>query len=158
MDIRIDSEKEKFKFRVCGLLENNGKFLAVRMQENKFFCLPGGHVEIGEDTEQAVLREMKEELGYEVKINKLVAINQNFFTGSKGENFHEIAFYYIVNAKNLADMNPNDYDREEIDKGVLKHLEFRWFDIEELQTLDFRPAFLKETLKQNDLIINITRD
>ena len=70
MDIGINSEEGKFKFRVCGILEHDGKYLAVKMNNNNFFCLPGGHVELGEDTETAVQREMREELGYEVKIKK----------------------------------------------------------------------------------------
>ena len=31
MDIKIDNEEGKFKFRVCGVLEYKGKYLAVKM-------------------------------------------------------------------------------------------------------------------------------
>lgn len=158
MDVKIDNEYGKFKFRVCGILEHNGKYLVVKMNENKFFCLPGGHVELGEDTDTAVLREMHEELGYEITIKKLVAINQNFFKDNDGKNFHEIGFYYIVKAKNEKDINAHDYEREELDKGKIQHLIFKWLTKEELKNLDFRPKFLTECLDKEETVINITRD
>ena len=158
MDIRIDEEEGKFKFRVCGILECNNKFLAVKMNDNPFYCLPGGHVELGEDTNQAILREMEEELGYAVKIQKLVSINQNFFNGVDGKKFHEIGFYYIVNAVDESKINLSDYVREELDKGTIQHLDFKWFTKEELKKIDFRPAFVVDCLDKLGVELNITRD
>ena len=78
MDIRIDTKNERFKFRVCGILTANGKFLAVKIANNSFYCFPGGHAEIGEDTTDAVKREMQEELGYPIKIKRLAYIKFTF--------------------------------------------------------------------------------
>ena len=158
MDIGINSEEGKFKFRVCGILEHDGKYLAVKMNNNNFFCLPGGHVELGEDTETAVQREMREELGYEVKIKKLVSINQNFFVGVDGRQFHEIGYYYIVNAINEKNINASDYTREELDEGKIQHLEFRWFTKEELKDIDFRPKYIVDCFDKSEPTLKITRD
>lgn len=157
MDIKIDSAEGKFKFRVCGILEHNNKYLAVNMNDNGFYCLPGGHVELGEDTDTAVLREMQEELGYQVKIKRMVAFSQNFFEG-KGKKFHEIGVYYIVNAVDEKQVNTNDYIREELDKGVVQHLEFKWFTKQELKQIDFRPKFIADCLDKRDVVFDITRD
>lgn len=157
MDIKIDSTEGKFKFRVCGILEHNNKYLAVNMNDNGFYCLPGGHVELGEDTDTAVLREMQEELGYPVKIKRMVAFSQNFFEG-KGKKFHEIGVYYIVNAVDEKQVNTNDYIREELDKGVVQHLEFKWFTKQELKQIDFRPKFIADCLDKRDVVFDITRD
>lgn len=158
MDIGINSEEGKFKFRVCGILEHDGKYLAVKMNNNNFFCLPGGHVELGEDTETAVQREMREELGYEVKIKKLVSVNQNFFVGVDGRQFHEIGYYYIVNAINEKNINASDYTREELDKGKIQHLEFKWFTKEELKAIDFRPKYIVDCFDKSEPTLKITRD
>lgn len=158
MDIKIDCESGKFKFRVCGILKHKNKFLAVKIDENNFFCLPGGHVELGEDTKQAILREMKEELGFDVKIDRLVAVNQNFFKTDKNLPFHEIGFYYIVNALSEKDINFNDYSIKELDKGKLINLEFKWFSLDELKQIDFRPNFLVSCLESKETLINITKD
>lgn len=158
MDIRLDEKEGKFKFRVCGILEHEGKYLVVKIDGNKFYCLPGGHVELDEDTEMAVLREMKEELGFDVDIKRLISVNQNFFKTNDGKPFHEIGFYYVVTAKNDRDVNPNDYEREEIDKGMLRHLEFKWVTAQQLKEISFRPTFVADILDREDVLINITRD
>lgn len=157
MDIKINNNSGRFKFRVCGILAVNNKYLTVKIGENKFYCLPGGHVELGESTDKAVLREMQEELGFEVKINKLIAIVQNLFNADESKVFHEVGYYYLVEPKNLNDVCLNDYSREEMDKGELKHLEFKWFTFEELQNVDFRPNRLIECLK-NERVESIIID
>lgn len=158
MDIKINGEEGRFKFRVCGILKFKNKFLAVKMNENNFFCAPGGHVELGEDTDQAVIREMREELGYDVKIEKLIAIHQNFFYTAEGKPFHELGFYYIVSAVDPTNINPNDYYREELDKGKIQHLNFKWLTMEELKEIDFRPKFLVDHMDCDTTQIITTRD
>lgn len=57
---------------VAALIKNNGKvLLAQRLEDDAYGMLwefPGGKVENGETDEQALAREMREELGIEVKI------------------------------------------------------------------------------------------
>lgn len=159
MDIKINNEEGNFKFRVCGILEHDGKYLVVKINGNRFYCLPGGHVELDEDTDHAVLREMREELDYEIKIKKLIAVNQNFFKREDGKPFHELGFYYLVEAKNAADIITHDYEREELDKGKIQHLEFKWVTKEELKNnIEFRPEFIEDNLDNDFTLINITRD
>jgi 8-oxo-dGTP diphosphatase len=45
--------------------------------------LPGGHVESGESLQQALKREMKEELG--IRVEKATPIRVRFYTSSNGE-------------------------------------------------------------------------
>lgn len=158
MDIRINSQDGNFKFRVCGILKYKDKFLVVKINDSKFYCLPGGHVEIGEDTETAVKREMREELGYEIKIDRLVSIDQNFFIGNDGKNFHELGFYYLVEAKDERNINPNDYLRDELDKGNLIHFSFKWCTREELKKLDLRPRYIAECIDLAEPRLEVTRD
>lgn len=158
MDIKINGEEGRFKFRVCGILACQDKYLVVKINRNEFYCLPGGHVELNEDTNQAVLREMKEELGFEVKIKNLIAINQNFFKTPEGKPFHELGVYYIVEAQNEEDITKHDYEREELDKGELKHLEFKWVTQKEMKEISFQPKFIPEILNRTSPIINVTRD
>lgn len=145
MDIKINSEGLHFKFRVCGVLQHKNKFLTTIIEDNDFYCLPGGHSEIYENTEESVIREMEEELGFPVKIKKLLAIAQNFFV-ENDEKWHEFSYYYLVEAKNMNDVNENDYVRFENDKGVIKRLEFKWLTKEEFKSVDFRPHFVVNLL------------
>ncbi len=157
MDIKINTTDKHFKFRVCGILEHNGKYLTVRIQDNEFLCLPGGHVEIGENTDQAICREIEEELGFPVKIKRLMAIAQNFFKAEDGS-WHEFSYYYLVEAKNPEDVNENDYVRIENDKGEMKKLEFKWLTKSEFSTLDFRPDFVSKLLSLDKTVHIINYD
>lgn len=59
MDLEIKNDKERFKCRVNGVLINDDKMLALQMCNNGFFCCPGGHIELGEDSKTAIIREFK---------------------------------------------------------------------------------------------------
>ena len=147
IDIRIDNNEGHFKFRVSGTVCHKDKYLFVQMNDNPFYCLPGGHVELGENTEDAILREMEEELGFPVKILRFVGIAQNFFEGKDKKPFHELAFYYVVEAQNENDLTLNDYFRLENDKGFMQRLNFKWMTLEEATNVDFRPSFILDMLK-----------
>ena len=153
MDIRIDGKEQRFKFRVCGILEHNGKYLAVRIEKNEFYCFPGGHAEIGETSEVAVLREMHEELGFPVKIKKLLSIAENIFK-IKDCLMHEMSFYYLVEAQNTEDVNENDYVITECDKGIMKELAFKWLSREEFEKENFKPTFASKFL-ENDSVLYV---
>lgn len=141
-DVKINNSFENFKFRVNGILIHNNKILLVKIHKNKFYCLPGGHVKLGEDTRNAVIREFKEETGYNVKINKLISVTENFFVRENGEKTHELSFYYLLNIENEKDLNYNEY--KTMDENI--ELQLKWFSIEELKNIDFRPKELREKI------------
>lgn len=143
MDIKLQNDEWKLKLRVAGCVVKDDKILGVQMCTNKFYCLPGGHVELGESTEDAVIREMKEEIDLDCKIVNLICFLENFFK-SGNKKVHEICYFYLMEPKE--DIVPKDYTREENDKGVLKELRFKWLDLNSLQEVDFRPPILKEKL------------
>lgn len=150
MDIKIKCDEGNFKFRVSGILKNEDKYLVVKINDNNFYCLPGGHVELGEDTNTAILREMAEELGFEVNIEKMVCVVQNFFKGIDGKCFHELGWYYVVSPKDISQVNTKDYVRFENDKGKIQKLDFKWATLEELKDMDFRPKeIINEITKEN---------
>lgn len=149
-DIEIEKEEENFKFRTNGILLFNNKVLSVRMEKNCFYCLPGGHVTIGEDSETAIIREMKEETGYNVNIEKLIAITENFFTRKNGKKIHELSFYYLLSLKEMIKIKQDEKDIIEIEQGEKIEHHFKWIDLAEIKKIDVRPVCIYQKLQQKN--------
>lgn len=150
-DINISTNNYNFKLRVSGLLTINDKFLVVEMNDSGFFCLPGGHVELGETTENAVLRELEEEIGFPVVIKKYLGVTENYFINSYNKKMHEICFYYLLMPKNIDNINENDYQRIEIDHGYSIKMNFKWVTNQTIKEIDIRPTIIKDLIVKNNL-------
>ena len=59
---------EKIDFTVDALIIYNDKVLLIFHKKHKIWLQIGGHIELNEDPEEALLREIKEECGLEVEI------------------------------------------------------------------------------------------
>jgi len=81
---------------VDGVILKNDKILLVKRAIYPFigfYELPGGHVEYGETVENAIKREMKEELGISVKIKKLIGV---YSDPKRDPRYHTIAIVYLL--------------------------------------------------------------
>ena len=66
-----------FQIRVTGLLIENKKLLVVKQKvhtTDRNWSLPGGRVNAGEKLDEAIIREMFEETGFSVKVEKLLYV------------------------------------------------------------------------------------
>ncbi len=152
--IKIKTENFNFKFRVSGIVINDNKILLVDMDDSGFLCLPGGYVELGETTEQAICREMQEELGYKLEIVKYLGVVENFFVNKYSKTMHEICFYYLLKPSKGEKAIYTDYSLIENDKGHNIKLNFKWINIDTIDEYDIRPKFLKKIVKSKSLTIN----
>ena len=66
---------------VDGIVENdNNEILLVKHRHHGVYTIPGGQVEIGENLIEALIREIKEETGIDVKVEKLICVSSNTCT------------------------------------------------------------------------------
>ena len=64
MDLSFRVDNQKFNYRVCAVILSEGKILTVYHSAlSPYYSLPGGRVTMDETAEQAVVREVQEELG-----------------------------------------------------------------------------------------------
>ena len=82
---------------VVGILVKGAKFLVERRRWEEtidpgIVCSPAGHVEANESLEDALKREMMEELG--IKVNGFKLVCKNFYVASNGEKQH--AYCYLI--------------------------------------------------------------
>lgn len=100
MDIVFKTERGKFNYRVCAMMISDGEILAMQDDRSPYFYLPGGRVNMGETAEQAVVREVQEELGIIPKVIRPLWLNQAFFTDEVDNmNYHELCIYFLMDIK-----------------------------------------------------------
>lgn len=153
MDLKIKTETQEFHGRACGIIRQENKFLIMKVNKTSYYHIPGGHIEIGEDSKQTVIREIKEEIGCDIQEISLFAVQENFWTRNN-KKCHGIEFYYIIQPKQHLQMI--DYEKVEIDKGEEKLLEFKWVNSEELKDIDLRPSNIRNMLINEEYLKGLT--
>ncbi len=146
MDISFKTDGARFNLRAAAVIVNNEKLLAMTDERSPYFYLPGGKIALGETAEQAVLRELREELNIEASVIRPLYIAQSFFTEEgSGERFHEICFYILVDCANTALVSRG----ESFIINERHHtLEFEWLDIAGIENEYFYPVFLRKRLRE----------
>ena len=79
------------------IIRNNNKILVYERKDDitgeKFYRLVGGCIEFGEKSEDALIREFKEELDLEINDIKLLSIFESLFVFNE-KKLHEIVFLF----------------------------------------------------------------
>ena len=82
-----------------------------------------------ENTKKAILREIEEELGIKVTIDRLVAIIESFFD-IKSSTYHELSFKYLLQKEGeFAGIEGEKY-------------RYMWIDKEDLSNISFKPDYI----------------
>lgn len=75
MDKKEHKPQATPKIAVNALVFNEkGEVLLALRRDNGLWCIPGGHVDLGETLAQACLRELEEETGLKAEVLRLVGI------------------------------------------------------------------------------------
>ncbi len=144
MDIVLKHENSKFNYRVCAMMIHNGKILAMKDDRSPYFYLPGGRVMMGETAEQAVIREVQEELGITTEIIRPLWLNQAFFTEEVDHlNYHELCIYFLMDISKTGLLSRGE--KFVSNEGHRTHI-FQWLEFEKLKDEYFYPLFLKNDI------------
>lgn len=107
-DLTVKMEDGILNIRVGAIIMRDDKFLMVENDRFDHLYSVGGRIKFGETAEEAVVREVFEETGVKMEVDRLGFIHENFFPGDslvkKGNVVHEISFFFYM--KVPEDFNP----------------------------------------------------
>jgi ADP-ribose pyrophosphatase YjhB (NUDIX family) len=142
-DIAVASGQ--LNYRVAGVCIERGHVLLHTEDRDDFWVLPGGRPRLHETSRDALAREMDEELGVRVAVERLLWVVENVFT-YRGRRLHELALYYAMSL-------PEDSPYRDVGTDFSGHegettLHYRWFPIDGLGNANLRPTFLETALSE----------
>lgn len=143
----------KLNIRVGAILEYNGKILIEKNKALDYCVLPGGRIHTLESTEEALIRELKEELGIDISKEKITmfSIIENFFV-KENKKYHELYYLYKVEL----DKNYNIKDGfENIDNN---DSDFYWYTREKFKDNNILPSILKDIIDNKEFKNYMVKD
>ena len=148
--ISVKNKEGTFFYRVAALIIDNNKLLVAKNVDHPVYYTIGGGININETSEEAIIREVMEETGLKLSINKLTYVQERFLK-INNEKFHEVVLFYLMDIKEKINILDNTFT----DQGNKETL--HWFFLEDLKNVDLVPEFLKYKLldKNNNGIEHI---
>ncbi len=143
---------------VAGYLIHKGRVLLIHHKKLDMWLPPGGHIEKDEDTDQAVKREFKEELGLDVEILNTVAIPKGgnvkkhlalpFYANVHSVGNHDhCCFNYLCTVRNSEGLTIN---KDELNDA-------QWFSKKELYQTHIPADVRNIALKAFELVERISK-
>lgn len=121
---------------VKGIVLDNGK-IWLRKNERNEWELPGGKLDEGEQPEETIIRELKEELGFDVEVKNIIQAHLHKIKPSIDESSGVLVVSYLCKVLNKAGSFETD--------GEAGKATFEKFSFEEIKNLNM-PQFYKEAI------------
>jgi ADP-ribose pyrophosphatase YjhB (NUDIX family) len=141
--ITFDEGEKRFTYRVAGIALDVDRVLLLRTEKDNFWFLPGGRVELLEPSQDALIREMQEELEVKVHVERLVWVVENFFE-YEGKSYHELALYFLMSFPPDSHLCGKDEAFVGNEEGL--KLIFKWHPLDEMEEIPLYPTFLRKRL------------
>ena len=143
-DICVPCGEGLVNLRVGAIIIKDGKLLMVGNERADYLYSVGGRIKMGETAEDAVVREVFEETGVKLEVDRLGFVHENFFYGDAPSNLgkliYEISFFFFM--KVPENFKPLSCDFTEF--GERENL--RWISPDE--GITYYPEFFRTELKK----------
>lgn len=147
MDITIKNEEYRFGCRTVAIIFNNDmtKILAQKMKD--IYMLPGGRLQLLEDSKTAIERELQEELNIFESV-KLKYSAESFLLFPNGQKYHELGYYYLlkIDEKKYGLDNDNSFLNKDYEHDG--NIYFEWLEISNIDNYKIIPKNIAEKIKE----------
>ena len=148
MDLRFLVDGMKLNIRTGIMIIKDNKILLHKNDNKDNYCLPGGGVKFLESSEEAIIREIKEETGLDIKVDSFVSTIESIFE-KDGIKFHEV--YFIYKGSFIKDIDTSKI----INNIEGKPLKYGFVDLDKIDDYYILPVVIKDIIKnKKDHIIN----
>ncbi|MBR5258847.1 MAG: NUDIX domain-containing protein [Clostridia bacterium] len=143
VDMTVPCGDGIINIRVGAIILKNGRFLMVGNRRSDYLYSVGGRLKFGETAEEAVKREVLEETGARMEIERLGFVHENYFYGDSpanlGKLIYEVSFFFYMRV-------PEDFEPKGASFTEDGSEEFlKWVSPDEDTTL--YPEFFRTELK-----------
>lgn len=154
-DMCVACDQGILNIRVGAIIMKDGKLLMVGNDRVNYLYSVGGRIKFGETAEEAIVREILEETGVTMKIDRLGFVHENYFYGDAPSNLgklvYEISFYFYMTV-------PSDFvpiSESFTEDNSIEHL--IWVSLDE--DIKMYPEFFKTELKNpTDTVKHLVKD
>ena len=142
-DMTVPSDDGLLNIRVGAIIMKNGKILMVENKNRpEFLYSVGGRIKFGETAEEAVIREVFEETGIKMEVDRLGFVHENYFYGDAATNpgklIYEISFFFYMKV-------PEDFEPVSQSFTEDDHVEFlHWITPD--SSVKYYPEFFRTEL------------
>lgn len=141
-DITIPIGDGLVSLRVGAIILKDNKVLMVKNEKTEYLYSVGGRIQFGETAEEAVVREVYEETGVNLEVDRLGFVHENYFWGdapiNRGKLIYEVARFFYMKT-------PHDFEpiaADFIDGNSKEHLVWVPLDTD----IQMYPEFFKTEL------------
>ena len=140
--IHFKTPEGVFNHRVAAVVIDDGYLLLHKSEKDDFWSLPGGRLELLEDSKTALEREFIEEVNEALQVERMLWIVENFFD-YEGQQFHELGMYYLARLANK-DAELNNKNMRHVGYEPTAKLLYKWFKLEDVKEMRIFPSFIRE--------------
>lgn len=143
MLIQVLGDRSGFKVRAAAVIVRDGRVLMHRAIGQDGWYLPGGTGEHGETARETLVRELREELGVDADVRRLLWVAEHFFE-TPNRRWHQLTWFHEAALPADCDaVRRETWEAQEPDGLVV----FRWIPFDELAALRHAPGFLAASIR-----------
>ena len=128
--------------RAGAIILKNGHFLMVGNERAPYLYSVGGRVKMGETAEEAIIREVFEETGIRMTVDRLGFVHENYFYDDSpvkmGKLIYELSFFFYMNVPENFEPISNSFTEDDSSEYLT------WVSADDPRTV--YPAFFKTEL------------